>query len=79
MRGSRRRLTTFCALRLVSIQTVLSLTAYHMPTRWIWPCGPYVATVDERCWCRNSTISSWDMTIWARWLATVSRRTRGSR
>ena len=46
------------------------MTAYHMPTRWIWPCGPYVATVEERCWWRNSTTSSWLITICARWLAT---------
>jgi hypothetical protein len=41
-----------------------------------------VATVDDRCWCRNSTISSWLITISARWLAMsvlLSHRSRASR
>src|SRR3712207_3831502 len=71
MRGSRLRFATFCDLRLVSIQTCWSSTAYHIATRCTWPCGPIVATVLLRCWCRNSTTSSCSMTIWARWFATL--------
>src|SRR6188768_4300144 len=40
-----------------------------MPTRWIWPCGPYVASVEDRCWSRNSAISASLITTCPRWFA----------
>src|SRR5688500_11106944 len=40
-----------------------------MATRWTWPFGPMVATVELRCWFRKPTTSSCSMALRARWLA----------
>src|SRR4029079_8970506 len=66
MVGSRRRLTAFCDLALVSNQTSPSTTAYHIATRCGLPSGSTVAIVAVRLRSMNSAISSSDMTIFAR-------------
>src|SRR4051812_9602271 len=68
MRGSRRRLTAFCDLALVSNQIWPSTRPYHMATACGIPVGPTVTMFMVRCWARYVAISSSLIAIWLRWL-----------
>src|ERR1700752_907853 len=64
--GSRRRLTAFWDLALVSNQTSPSSTAYHMATRCGRPLGDTVASVAVRLCAMKVSISLAVMTIFER-------------
>lgn len=64
--GSRRRLTAFCDLALVSNQISPSSTPYHIATRCGRPLGSTVASVAVRLRSMNSAISASDITIFVR-------------
>src|SRR5664280_1479567 len=57
-RGSRPRLTAFCALALVSMAMEPSRNPYHMATAWIDPSWFSVHMVIGRRSCRKASISS---------------------
>ncbi|COW86481.1 Uncharacterised protein [Mycobacterium tuberculosis] len=71
-RGSRRRLTAFCDLALVSSQISPSITAYHIAVKCGWPSGPMVASVPVRLELTKSAISASDMTMSARCLVPMA-------
>src|SRR5260370_36730703 len=66
IRGSRRRLTAFCDLDLVSMHTASPRIPYHMATTCGSPSGPTEATVAVRLRSRNTATSDGVMTIFAR-------------
>ena len=68
IRGSRARLTAFCALALVSMAIDPSRNPYHMATAWIDPSWLRVHMVIGRRSWRKASISSGDMVMRSRCL-----------
>ncbi len=68
IRGSRRKLATFCDLALVSMATAPSRKPYHIATRWMRPSLSMVAIDMLLRSFRKASISSCDILILSRWL-----------
>ena len=77
IRGSRRRLTAFCALALVSMAIDPSRNPYHMATAWMDPSWLSVHMVIGRRSWRKASISSGDILIEIPLLDAVAHRLFG--